>query len=65
MKQKHAPCRARTHAGTPCQAPGRGKGGRCRWHGGKSTGPTSVEGKAKAMLNLPAIRARLLARSAP
>lgn len=65
MKSTPLPCGARTQAGTPCQTPGRGKGGRCRWHGGRSTGPTSPEGKAKAMLNLPAIRARLLARSTP
>ena len=50
-------CGAKTQRGMPCQSHGRGKGGRCKWHGGKSTGPTSIAGKAKVMLNLPRIRA--------
>lgn len=40
-------CGARTRAGTPCKAktvPGKGK---CRLHGGCSTGPTTAEGRAK------------------
>lgn len=36
-------CGARTRAGTPCQQPGM-KNGRCRLHGGKSTGPRTPEG---------------------
>lgn len=31
-------CGAKTRKGTPCQAPAM-KNGRCRMHGGKSTGP--------------------------
>lgn len=32
-------CGAMTRKGTPCQKAGIGKNGRCRHHGGKSTGP--------------------------
>lgn len=30
---------------------------RCRYHGGRSTGPRTAEGKARAALNLPSVRA--------
>jgi hypothetical protein len=30
--------------GKPCEAPGNGRGGRCKLHGGKSTGPRTEEG---------------------
>jgi len=36
-------CGAKTRKGTPCQAPAM-KNGRCRLHGGKSTGPKTPEG---------------------
>jgi len=36
-------CGAKTRRGTPCQAPAM-KNGRCRLHGGKSTGPRTPEG---------------------
>jgi len=36
-------CGAKTRRGTPCQAPAM-KNGRCRLHGGKSTGPKTPEG---------------------
>ena len=36
-------CEAKTRKGTPCQAPAM-KNGRCRMHGGKSTGPKTLEG---------------------
>ena len=36
-------CGAKTRKGTPCQAPAM-KNGRCRLHGGKSTGPKTQEG---------------------
>jgi len=42
-------CNAMTRKGTPCQAEGSGKGGRCRFHGGMSTGPKSPEGKARSL----------------
>jgi hypothetical protein len=39
-------CGARTRAGTSCRSPAMGNG-RCRLHGGLSTGPTSPEGLAR------------------
>jgi hypothetical protein len=30
--------------GKPCQAPGNGRGGRCKLHGGMSTGPKTEQG---------------------
>jgi len=45
-------CNARTKSGKPCRAL-KLKGGRCKWHGGLSTGPRTPEGKAKCALNLP------------
>ena len=42
-------CNATTRKGKPCQAEGSGKGGRCRFHGGMSTGPKSPEGKARSL----------------
>lgn len=45
-------CGAKTRAGTPCKQKGLYDSGRCKLHGGLSTGPTSPEGKARALLNL-------------
>jgi len=39
-------CGARTRAGTPCKAAAM-PNGRCRMHGGPSTGPRTIEGKAR------------------
>jgi len=39
-------CGARTRAGVPCRSPAMANG-RCRMHGGASTGATSAEGKAR------------------
>jgi hypothetical protein len=39
-------CGARTRAGSPCRSPAMSNG-RCRLHGGLSTGPTSLEGLAR------------------
>lgn len=39
-------CQARTRSGNPCKAPAM-KNGRCRLHGGKSTGPKTEEGKKR------------------
>lgn len=36
-------CGAKTRKGTPCRAPAMANG-RCRMHGGKSTGPRTPEG---------------------
>ena len=40
-------CEARTRKGTPCQRPARLPVGRCRLHGGASTGPRTAEGLAR------------------
>ncbi|MER2022756.1 MAG: HGGxSTG domain-containing protein [Stenotrophomonas sp.] len=52
-RQQGARCGATRHRdGKPCQArPEQGKR-RCRFHGGRSTGPRTAEGKARAMANL-------------
>lgn len=39
-------CGARNRAGNPCRAPAM-KNGRCRLHGGKSTGAKTAEGRAR------------------
>ena len=39
-------CHAKTRKGTPCQNPAIKGKARCRMHGGKSTGPTTQEGRA-------------------
>ena len=38
-----ARCEAKTRRGTPCQCPAMANG-RCRLHGGKSTGAKTIEG---------------------
>ena len=37
-------CEARTRRGTLCQRPGNKINGRCKLHGGRSTGPRTEEG---------------------
>lgn len=45
-------CGARgKRTGLPCPQRGLFANGRCRWHGGMSTGPKSAEGKARSALN--------------
>jgi hypothetical protein len=44
-------CGAKTRAGTPCKRIDLYWSGRCRLHGGQSTGPVTDEGKAKAREN--------------
>ena len=39
-------CEARTRRGTLCQRPGTKQNGRCRLHGGRSTGPNTESGMA-------------------
>ncbi|WP_425599461.1 HGGxSTG domain-containing protein [Noviluteimonas dokdonensis] len=46
-------CGAKTRLGGKCNARPARTGGRCKWHGGCSTGPRTSEGKAKVALNLP------------
>ncbi len=38
-------CGAITRKGTPCQRPGNKHNGRCKLHGGRSTGPLTKDGK--------------------
>jgi hypothetical protein len=40
-------CGARTRAGHPCKRYGNLRNGRCRMHGGASTGPRTAEGRAR------------------
>lgn len=40
-------CGARTRAGTPCKLTAIYMNGRCKLHGGLSTGPTSDEGRER------------------
>ena len=40
-------CGARTRAGTPCKQRGIFANGRCKLHGGMSTGPTTAEGRER------------------
>ncbi len=44
-------CGAKTRRGTPCKRRDLYAGGRCRLHGGLSTGPRTEEGKKKASMN--------------
>lgn len=45
-------CGARgKRTGKPCPQKGLFANGRCRWHGGLSTGPTAPKGKACSALN--------------
>jgi hypothetical protein len=45
-------CGAKTRAGGRCKSTALMSGGRCKLHGGCSTGPTSTEGRAAAAANL-------------
>lgn len=40
-------CGARTKAGTPCKAKGLPRTGRCKFHGRRSTGPRTEEGRQR------------------
>jgi len=40
-------CGAKTRRGTLCQRPGTKRNGRCKLHGGRSTGPTTEAGLAR------------------
>ena len=45
-------CGAKTKSGTTCQCQDLLRGGRCRSHGGLSTGPKSLEGRKRSALNI-------------
>jgi hypothetical protein len=42
-------CGARNRRGEPCQGKLLLKGGRCKFHGGMSTGPKTPEGKERSL----------------
>ena len=44
-------CGAKTRKGTPCKITDVYNGGRCRFHGGLSTGPKTAAGKARSAMN--------------
>ena len=44
-------CGAKTRAGTPCKLNSLYLNGRCKFHGGLSTGPKTEEGKRKSARN--------------
>jgi hypothetical protein len=50
-KDKGDTCGAKTRSGTPCKRLDLLRGGRCRLHGGLSTGPKTIEGKRRSALN--------------
>ncbi|MEI6270449.1 MAG: HGGxSTG domain-containing protein [Methylococcaceae bacterium] len=45
------PCGAKTRAGTPCKQTATYDNGRCKWHGGCSTGAKTEEGKKRSAMN--------------
>ncbi|CAA9891743.1 conserved hypothetical protein [Candidatus Methylobacter favarea] len=44
-------CGVKTQAGTPCKQKGVYDNGRCKWHGGCSTGPKTEAGKKRSAMN--------------
>lgn len=44
-------CGAKTRAGTPCKLKSIFENGRCKFHGGLSTGPKTAKGKRRSALN--------------
>lgn len=44
-------CGAKTRAGTPCKQKAIYINGRCKWHGGLSTGAKTEEGKKRSAMN--------------
>ena len=51
-KKPSAYCGAKTKSGKPCRSKKLPNKNRCKWHGGCSTGPKTLQGKAKALANL-------------
>lgn len=46
-------CGAKTRKDTPCKITDLRRGGRCKFHGGGSTGPRTEAGKLRSAANLP------------
>ena len=51
VKPVRETCEARTRQGTLCKRRDQLRGGRCRLHGGLSTGPRTVAGKRRSAMN--------------
>jgi len=51
-RQPRPICGAKNRRGTPCECKKLFRGGRCLYHGGKSTGPKTAAGKARSYQNL-------------
>ncbi len=71
-KSQRPQCGARCRDGHPCRAPAiwdkvndRPRNGRCRLHGGLSTGPKTLEGRLKALLNLKQFKSNDTATASP
>ncbi len=45
------PCGAKTRAGTPCKQKAVYANGRCKFHGGLSTGPKTPQGRRQSAIN--------------
>ena len=59
LKRLRPKCGARTRIGRPCRAPvvwdkehNKPVNGKCRMHGGLSTGPKTIEGRRRSLANL-------------
>lgn len=48
-------CGAKTRKGTPCKRTDIYRSGRCKFHGGRSTGPKTEAGKQRSAQNLPQV----------
>ncbi len=46
---RHIQCAAKTRAGKPCKRTDINSNGRCKYHGGHSTGAITAEGKARQL----------------
>jgi len=53
-------CGAKTRKGTPCKCLAL-KNGKCKYHGGMSTGPRTPEGIRRALMNLKQYRDKYVA----
>ena len=63
-RRLYGACGARTKStGAPCRATAVKPGGRCRFHGGRSTGPRTPAGKARSADNLHRWRQRQRAKT--
>jgi hypothetical protein len=51
LESRDSTCGARTRAGTPCKNTNLWWNGRCRFHGGLSTGPRTEQGRRQSAVN--------------